>query len=826
VLEQLKREFLSPGSEFTPIPFWFWNDDLKEEEIKRQIHDFKEKGVDGFVIHPRIGIPEEIEYLSERFMELVRCAAAEAQKLDMKVVLYDEGMYPSGSAHGMVVKSNPKFASRGLKLIEKEERGKVEISTAVQEDEALVAALAARKTGKGSIDPDSIKVLEPADGKIFADLPDEPGWFIFQFIETFSRGHIRGIHFGEDDGEPNAPPSTDLLNPDAIQRFIELTHEKYYESLKDYFGNTIIGIFTDEPGILGRGGIQGLIPWTYGFKEWYLSCGGNIKDLLAQWYDVGSETEQKRYIYRQVVNKRMEMAYYKPISDWCREHGIALTGHPSGSDDIGMLKYFHIPGQDIVWRWVAPEDDKALAGADSTQGKCSSDAARHMGRRRNSNECFGCCGPNGIHWAFSVDDMKWYMDWLFVRGVNLLYPHAFYYSIRGKRKEERPPDVGPNNLWWSYYKYISNYIKRMSWLMTDIVNITSVAVLCEGDHLSWAIVRPLFENQIEFNYLQKEFLIKGNARAEKGLIHIEKQRYKVLVIEDSSQVNESCKGIIQDFINQGGKVIICSGAAGLTGAIPIKRPEEIVDALDLVIERDAVLSEPCKDLRVTHVVKAGMHFYLLVNEGENTIDCDMTVSVTGSAEQWDAWKGTTAPAVIKRADKEGMVIAIRLERRESLIIAVDPGQSIETESAFQLTADKEREADLPKEILTLNTGWKIVNSPIAVNMETELKSWTCFSELESFSGTLIYENRFHIDAQLSPDKSVYLDLGELHSFAVVTVNGEKTGIKMWAPFTFDITRFVKPGENSIQVEVTNTLANRYTDSKLPSGLIGPVKLYT
>lgn len=36
-------------------------------------------------------------------MELVTCAVAEAEKHGMKVILYDEAMYPLGSAHGKVV---------------------------------------------------------------------------------------------------------------------------------------------------------------------------------------------------------------------------------------------------------------------------------------------------------------------------------------------------------------------------------------------------------------------------------------------------------------------------------------------------------------------------------------------------------------------------------------------------------------------------------------------------------------------------------------------------------------------------------------------------
>ena len=59
----------NPGNTFTPIPFWFWNDKLDKDELVRQIDDFHKKGVDGFVIHPRLGL--ETEYLSDEYFEMV-----------------------------------------------------------------------------------------------------------------------------------------------------------------------------------------------------------------------------------------------------------------------------------------------------------------------------------------------------------------------------------------------------------------------------------------------------------------------------------------------------------------------------------------------------------------------------------------------------------------------------------------------------------------------------------------------------------------------------------------------------------------------------------
>ena len=74
-LLQLLRE---PGRSFTPFPFWFLNGDLEEGEIRRQLRSFAARGVYGVVLHPRIGLPQSMGYLSEPFFHAVETAVREA----------------------------------------------------------------------------------------------------------------------------------------------------------------------------------------------------------------------------------------------------------------------------------------------------------------------------------------------------------------------------------------------------------------------------------------------------------------------------------------------------------------------------------------------------------------------------------------------------------------------------------------------------------------------------------------------------------------------------------------------------------------------------
>ncbi|MCC6444837.1 MAG: hypothetical protein IT210_15440 [Armatimonadetes bacterium] len=108
------RAFRNPPAELGMMPFWFWNDDLEEGEMIRQVREFHAKGFGGFIPHARIGLSRRVGYLTEAYFRLLRLAVEEAARLGMKVVLYDEGSYPSGSAQGRVAAENPAWTARCL----------------------------------------------------------------------------------------------------------------------------------------------------------------------------------------------------------------------------------------------------------------------------------------------------------------------------------------------------------------------------------------------------------------------------------------------------------------------------------------------------------------------------------------------------------------------------------------------------------------------------------------------------------------------------------------------------------------------------------------
>jgi hypothetical protein len=161
----------------------------------------------------------------------------------------------------------------------------------------------------------------------------------------------------------------------------------------------------------------------------------------------------------------------------------------------------------------------------------------------------------------------------------------------------------------------------------------------------------------------------------------------------------------------------------------------------------------------------------------------------------------------------------------------------------------------PNPVITLSGTWDLSfdtawGGPAHITTDV-LKSWTDFEDsgIKYYSGTAVYRKSFAVDPVYLKRSKVILDLGNVLELATVKINGHSLPAVWTPPFTADITAFVKPGNNTLEAEVTNLWPNRLIgDSKLPqeqrrtktnvmkfnapdaekllraSGLLGPVTL--
>lgn len=145
----------------------------------------------------------------------------------------------------------------------------------------------------------------------------------------------------------------DLLSKEAVDYFIECTHEKYYERFGSYFGNVIKGFFTDEPAI-GYCSTQDSIPYYDGMDADYNAAFG--RDF---WEDMKHAHEVFCENAMAIIGEQFNKCFVKNIADWCEKHGVLMTGHlladncpfhgtKNNGNLLKNLSAFSIPGIDEI----------------------------------------------------------------------------------------------------------------------------------------------------------------------------------------------------------------------------------------------------------------------------------------------------------------------------------------------------------------------------------------------------------------------------------------------------------------------------------------------
>ncbi len=145
-----------------------------------------------------------------------------------------------------------------------------------------------------------------------------------------------------------------------------------------------------------------------------------------------------------------------------------------------------------------------------------------------------------------------------------------------------------------------------------------------------------------------------------------------------------------------------------------------------------------------------------------------------------------------------------------------------------------------QEILEINN-WNILVDDMSIE-NTVLFDWENNDQLKFTSEEGSYKSSFNLN-KIEKNSSYLIDLGKVCYTANVWINGQSAGHRINAPYTLDITKYLKKGDNTIEVGVTPGQLNgligegekenpRYSRFKgrgtdlMSAGLIGPVILYT
>ncbi len=603
------EEFKNPPREYRGMPFWSWNCKLEMEELERQIEELKEMGFGGFFMHVRTGM--DTPYLSDEYMEMVRGCVEKAKAEGMRACLYDEDRWSSGAAGGLVTK-------------EKKYRQKYLLFTPWAYGE------------KGGVETPGGFLSQPlrnGKGRLLARytvMLDEEGYL----------GKYRILAEGEEGGENtwyayletaganpwyNGQAYSDTLNKEAVERFLQVTHEKYKEWVGSDFGEAIPMVFTDEPQFarkhtldLAEGKKDVTLPWTDDCEEGYLhKYGESLLEALPElfWELPEGKISRARYRYHDYIAERFATAFAGTYGQWCERNGLMLTGHlmeepalESQCAAVGetMRSYgsFSLPGIDMLRRDL-----------EYTTAKQAQSMARQHGKKGISSELYGVTG-----WDTDFRDYKFHGDWQAALGVVLRIPHLSWVSMKGEAKRDFPATFGYQSPWYKKFGYVEEHFARVNMAMTRGRAVVRVGVLhpIESLWLHWGPAEQTgdIRSQMDENFKKlTEWLLFGGVDFDficesrlpeqyaKGGVpfRVGVMKYDAVIVPGCETLRKSTVERLEEFRAAGGCLIFMGKKPVLMDGMESARPGRLYEsAYTIPFERHALL-DGLKDFKEVEI---------------------------------------------------------------------------------------------------------------------------------------------------------------------------------------------------------------------------------
>ena len=338
---QIRSDFRDPPVQYWPRPLWFWNDtEVTIAGVGEQTRKSKELSkYGGFGILP-FGKDFRPDYLSEEYFALYGTALEQARELGMTMSLYDEYGFPSGSAGAPNSRDTSLFQQKypdlTLKRLDKHEQT---VAGPSAYEATIPSGTLMSVVAMNTATLERIHLTDAVHSRSLRwDVP-QGTWKVMIFV-CVTDGY----------------PCCDYLDPEAADRFIEITHRAYYDRFGDHFGTTIDSTFYDEPTLYRGEGRT----WTDRFNEKFEKrYGFDPRPYYpALWYDIGPDTQAARNYLCGVRTELYSLGFPKRVQDWCDEHGIEATGHQDqeevanpvsvSGDLMKCFQHQEIPGVDKI----------------------------------------------------------------------------------------------------------------------------------------------------------------------------------------------------------------------------------------------------------------------------------------------------------------------------------------------------------------------------------------------------------------------------------------------------------------------------------------------
>ncbi len=805
------EKFKNPDASYSPVYVWVWNDVCNKEIINNQLAEMQNLGIRAFYILPEPkgfrpdSMPTNLEpdYLTDEFFELCAYAIEKGKAFGMTCWIYDEGGWPSGSACGKVLRDHPEYSRQTLEYYEKN----------------VSAGDIYKKTRS------DILATFLNDTEII-----EEGY-------VFSEDSVITEYVAEKELNGNYP---DLLNKSATDYFINITHEKYASSMKNALGEAVTAVFTDEPkapaGAFNNElkekyeEIHGesILPYLPLIAEKVAPTEENVY-ILHRWYDLCSQVFCENYL---LICKK-----------WANKNGIAFTGHldkdhdPFGCMDGGgnfnlmrALRCFDIPGIDIIWRQLYPENRVTnIDDMNAYNGffpRYASSAAAQNGTKLAMSEIFGVAGP-----GLTYDIMRYTVGYQAVRGINVFNPFNFPLGRKGRLLAQELPVFTENQIYYSCLGQFNRYTERLSYISSLGERVCETALYYPVSDFQGGLnaesVAKKFDNLgraledmlVDFDIVDDD-VFRSASDLEKGFVHIGNAKYRNIIIPEGVCIPPETQKALNLFIECGGRVL--NNLQGLTPVIKARG----------------------EGLRAMHRKMENGEIFCLFRESGETGEYSIHLS-SSKGYLLDLENGK-----LQHLEADNNILNLSLAVGETAVVlladeVLDAEPKKKFNNKFRIKNDFQFYKDI--ELSCDENGFKKIKhsdntTPI------QLGDWSYLIG-EAYSGSGVYEATFTLPNEMV-GKIGEIDLGEVHFTASVYLNDKFIGTSLMPPYRLTIPAGALDKENKLKIVVTNTSANWYVNTdyfdkwkkeelspyfeaetefakeSVSGGLYGPVKIFT
>jgi len=680
-LDDLRQTFQSPPQASKSRPLWFWNKVPNAEETRSQIKALAEIGYAGLGILPAFP-QDEMKFMSPEFLEQYKIAADAAKEYGLKLCLYDEYWFPSGSAGGLLREKHPEHLCKRLDMLQATPDASGKVSLTLPEGTLMGCVEMNMKTSARRNITASVK-----DGVLSWQQPngDSDPYMIMAFVCIL-------------DGERDL---VDYLEPASMRIFVELTYAGYQRAMPEHFGTTIDSAFYDEPMLYTPGAGRA---WTPRFNEYFEKCFGYDPVPLypAMFMDIGPDTASARNALFGFRATLFSEGFIKTITDWLKPYNIPLTGHvdqeevvnPTGvsGDAIKFFEYQPIPGLDQIFQY----------GRGSCMYKLISSAAINYDRHLVMTEVYGAVQD------MPIDNLyKEAMDQA-AKGVNMFVPHAVWYSIESGTVVFPPELSHRTQPYAAALPKYNEYIGRIhTMLQQPGTTVADVAILYPieslqatyhfggpldayiggvpsdddnymrvGEHLSLVLRRDFFYLHPET--LQKRCSVIPKNNNAPTLLRLNNKdnpvEFRTLILPSMEVIGLETLRRVYEFHQAGGNVIVVgrlprkSAEQGkdaeviallekmigktdpaLTLSPSVEFPQEVLREGDVRFanEESLPIGTPTGSLMVLHRIIGGSDVYFFTNSTSETIETTVLLRGAHSRryEWWNPHDGSQVPAV-------------------------------------------------------------------------------------------------------------------------------------------------------------------------------------